>query len=125
LERSILFRGKSIATNKWIYGGYNRMGDKHFIVKSGQDPKYGMFTVHPNSVGQYTNQFDSTGDYIFENDIVYSPSDNEYANISWDKQTSRFIIEFDGWCSDFDHFSGKDLEVTGNTFDEGWYETND
>lgn len=124
--RTILFHGKTLFTNEWKFGGYATMDGRHFIVDSTTYPdntcSWGAYEVYPNSVGQFTGQFDAAGDPIHEGDIVYVPSEDEYANISWDVHMSKFTINFDGWFSDFDHFSGKDLEVRGNTFDEGWHE---
>lgn len=134
--KEILFRGKTISTDKWICGGYYAMGDRTFIVSEvefetnwGTEAQtykgYRLYEVHPNSVGQYIGQKDVAGDCIFEGDIIYVPSEDEYADISWDEHTSRFILNFDGWCSSFDHFHGAALEIQGNTFDEGWFEAND
>lgn len=134
--REILFRGKTLSTNKWIYGGYYSAGPRTFIVTEVEFETnwnietqtykgYRMVEVHPNSVGQYIDDIDASGTKIFEGDIVYVSSEDEYADISWDEHTSRFILNFDGWCSSFDHFHGAALEIQGNTFDEGWFEAND
>ena len=119
----ILFQGKTLSTNEWVYGGYASWDNRHFIICSDELPATWLnYEVHPNSVGQFTGQFDAAGDPLHEGDIVYVASEDEYADISWDSRMSKFSINFDGWCSDFDHFSGKDLEIRGNTFDEGWYD---
>ena len=121
--REILFRGKTLSTHEWVQGGYFSMNNRTFIVTE-HDKDYRMYEVDPNSVGQYIGQNDVAGDRIFEGDIVYVPSEDEYADISWCEETSSFILGFDCWIGDFDYFHGHELEVSGNTFDEGWFETN-
>ena len=122
--RDILFRGKTIATDEWVHGGYFKLNNRTFIVAAHNDNDYKMFEVHPKSVGQYIDDTDNNGTKIFEGDIVYVASEDEYANVYWNEETGSFNIAFDCWCSDFDHFYGHELEVSGNTFDEGWYESN-
>ena len=121
--REILFRGKTISTNQLVYGGYFKLNSRTFIVTTCEND-YKTYEVHPNSVAQYTGQVDHAGDRIFEGDIVHSIKDHEYADVAWFEETSKFILNFDGWLSDFDHFYGHELEVSGNTFDEGWFESN-
>jgi hypothetical protein len=119
--REILFRGQTISTNEWVQGGYFNIGPRTFIVVvNGKD--YKPYEVHPNSVGQYIGQNDVVGDRIFDGDIVYVPSEDEYANIFWNEETSSFILGFDCWCGDFDYFHGAELEIRGNTFAERWFE---
>lgn len=131
--REILFRGKTLNTHKWIYGGYYTMGGRTFIVAEVEFETnwnletqaykgYRLYEVDPDSVGQYIGQVDVAGDRIFDGDIVYVPSEDEYANIFWNEETSSFILGFDCWCGDFDYFHGAELEIRGNTFDEGWYD---
>lgn len=135
--REILFKGKTLNTHKWVYGGYYTMRGRTFIVaecefevnwdidssyEKSMQRGYRLYEVDPNSVGQYIDDVDCNGTKIFEGDIVYVAAEDEYANIYWNEETGSFTIGFDDWCSDFDHFYGRELEIRGNTFDEGWYE---
>ena len=122
--REYLFRGKTKETHEWVYGGYAVIDNRHFIIKEityecGTN-SWGAFEVDPNTVGQYIEHDDRKNTHIFEDDIVYIESSDEYAQIAWDGATSRFIILFDNaWYADFNNFNGKELDVVGNIFDEG------
>ena len=54
---------------------------------------------------------DKNGKEIYEGDIVYIISEDEKGIVKWDKETARYIIQFNSWCADFDNFYGKELEV--------------
>lgn len=81
-----------------------------------------FYAVDPKTVGQYTGQTMKDGTKIFEGDIVLvvaSGVDEEdgYAVVVWDEGTSRFILEWRGFVSDFDSFYGYECEVVGNIYD--------
>ena len=80
-----------------------------------EDFKYNDVTDRVE-VMQYTGLKDKNGAEIYEGDIVYIASEDENAFVLWDKETARYIIQFRGWCADFDNFYGKDLEVIGNIY---------
>lgn len=124
MERTILFRGKTVAENKWVYGGYHKINDRSFIIVNidNADCPYYVYEVYPDTVGQFTDQLDAGGKQIFEGDIVYDSAEDENAEIVWNPQTSMFEIEFYGFVSDFDHYYGKELDVIGNIHDEEIYE---
>lgn len=116
--REILFRGKTIATDKWIQGGYFNLGPRTFIVTA-HDKDYKAYEVYPNSVGQYIDDTDHNGTKIFEGDIVreYNNDEDGYAQVFWEDQSSQFSIIWPGLLSDFDSFYGHELEVIGNIYD--------
>ena len=111
------FRGVSIATDEWVHGGYATWDNRHFIICF--NPFFHTwlhYEVYPESVGQATGQQDRGGADIYDGDIVYVACEDEDAVISWNNETSRFDINFQGWCSDFDSFYGRELEIADNLY---------
>lgn len=63
------FRGKSLTTNKWVYGGIVYECDKAFIVNI-VDSKVNITEVIPETVCQHLGLYDTGGNKIFEEDIL-------------------------------------------------------
>ena len=129
--REILFKGKNKKSGKWVEGN---LIVKHYKSKNIQDlekdkiilntkysiqyenkvGKYVSCEVLERTIGQYTGFKDKGNNRIFEKDIVYVEGEDETATIIWDKETARFIVQFNGWCADFDNYYGHELEIICN-----------
>ena len=139
MAREILFRGKDKDSGRWYYGNYMALNKttycvaedyathpdntEHFIVFDqmtdwGLSNEHKMDTVDPETVGQFTGMLDKNGKRIFEGDVVCvrARGKDEYAEVVWYEKSSRFVLEFDTWRSDFDRFYGSNLDVIGNVF---------
>lgn len=119
--REVLFRGKSIDTNTWVYGFYCRYGhakqEKSYII-----PDYAstlcIVEIVPETLGQYIGLTDRYDVKIFEGDIVDILTENsdigivKYDEGGFEVETNEFVIDFK------QNIDGTDVEVIGNIYDD-------
>lgn len=126
--REILFRGKRVDNGKWIFGGYAKCNNRHYILTDidlfCKEWVFKNIEVIPETVGQYTSFTDKNGKKIFEGDIVNYTGmpkiymidfHEEFLHCSlfyYDKELKNIY-----YCGIVHKNDGKSIEVIGNIHD--------
>ena len=111
MSREILFRAKF--EGKWVYGYLFDVGNNVVVVYCPKDKMY--YSCDAETVGQYTGFRDADGDKIWDGDIITDGDDRGV--VSWDDNACRFVIDFDGYRSDFNGSWQDELTIIGNIHD--------
>ena len=126
MSREIIFRGKRLDNNEWLYG--DLMHDNQggcYVYPIDAKNLYVENKVNPDTVGQFTGLVDKNGAKIFEGDIVriYDSDYKEY--IDQQVKFSHGVFGVDNWTkktlTTLSFFMGCDseysVEVIGNIYE--------
>jgi len=105
--RDILFRGKLVNFNEWVYG--NRINDD--IIN--RNCYLGRYAVIPETIGQFTGLCDKNSNKIFEGDIVESPHGTRGV-VEWRRTQCAFLVNIGDEWQTMDECP---YEVVGNIYD--------
>lgn len=124
--REILFRGKRLCNNKWMFGSLLCFENGNRFICCNNDGSHNHYKVDPESVGQYTGVKDIHGEKVFEHDLVKYQG---FGSISESREIIMRIVFVDGeflmqpvekyafesWPI---RVSGERMEVIGNVYDK-------
>lgn len=116
--REILFRGKRIDNDEWVYGSLVIWSDGSTSIFDAR-LDVPTWAVDPTTVSQFTGLTDKNGKRIFEGDIVRYMN-NDIMVIVWNKEAASFVgaysyINFN-YCATLIN-GHMYLEVIGNIHD--------
>lgn len=121
--REILFRGKRKENDEWVFGDLIHepwASCIQVIEKDNINPfkiKRTKYSVHKETVGQYTGLLDKNIERIFDGDILKLDGEDGFFVLEFQEDTARFVMSGDSMVVDFDNFWSYEVEVIGNIHD--------
>lgn len=120
--REILFRGKRDENEEWVFGDliHEPWGSCIQVIENDTSNTFRRtkYSVHKETVGQYTGLDDKNGEKIFEGDILELDGEDGFFKLEYEDDTARFVMIGDPIMVDFDNFWNREVEVIGNIHDD-------
>jgi len=118
--REILFRGKDVETNEWVYGSLINHCFDNFEIINGCSYTEARWEVEPKTVGRYINAFDANGKEICEGDILRDTDGcgiYEFMCFLVEEGEGEYILRINEKEMLDEYFSWNEFEVIGNIHD--------
>ena len=102
---------------EWVQGHYVLLCNKSVIVQGREDGQE-IVEIDPSTLCRCIGLRDENENLLWENDIVFLPSENRFFVIRWNQDAAKFYLESDTLLTfDFEDYRSSDLELVGNGFD--------
>lgn len=117
--RTIIFRGKSKKTGKWLYGSLLNIFDCDFIYSDYYNVLFleDEHEVNTNTIGQFTGLYDKNGREIYDGDILKGNWDTIFQVFYDDCYLGFRAKEKGGSENCIDYYGLNCIEIIGNIHD--------